>query len=148
MPSMGGGGEANTSLPGSGTGSTFSERCSAVVVVIHGLPVVTEQGSCFPLSTSAGRGVPSAAFCSSSIRSLCSRHAILRSRSSLVTCVVAGFGGPFLPADWADAVPMQSVALARTQPVVAAAIAMRVVALSAPMQLPHTRDIDMTHRLL
>jgi hypothetical protein len=43
---------------------------------------------------------------------------------------------------------MQSVALARTQPVVAAAIAMRVVALSAPMQLPHTRDIDMTHRLL
>ena len=50
-----------------------------------------------------------------------------------MTSVVAGFGGPFLPADWADAVPMQSDALARTQPVVAAAIAMRVVALSAPM---------------
>src|SRR5262249_33013571 len=105
MPSTGGCSGAASLVPACTAGSTLSDRCSAVVVVIHGLASALPHGFFCSSSLSAGGGVPPA-FCASSARSLCSKQAIFRSRSSLVSSVATGFGGDVLLADWARAAPL------------------------------------------
>src|SRR5215813_449745 len=117
MPSTGGGGGGvATSLPTGAAASTFSERCSAVVIVIHGFGSFSVHGSCSPpfCGGDCRDGVP-AAFCASSARSLCSKHAILRNRSWLVISVGAGFGCAFLSTDCADALGVNPVTAAMAQ---------------------------------